>query len=75
MRIEPFHDLVIIGRILIVIALDDTGKREGADDIQTFFRIRIVADNITQADILIHFKLFAFLQNGCKSLQVSMNVT
>ena len=74
MGIEAFHNLVVVGDVLVVIALDNRQTGEIADDFQTLLGIGVVADNIAQTHVGVHLFLPADLQRDIQRLQISMNV-
>ena len=74
-RIESFHDFIVIGSEFIMISLDHCQGIEGAEQLQTRGGICTVSDSIAKADILIDPQLPAFFKDSPESLQVAVNVT
>jgi hypothetical protein len=60
--------------LLVVVAFHDRAI-ERADDFDAFVRIRVVADDIAQADVMRHLVLFGVLEDGLKGFEVRVNVS
>ena len=65
----------MVGCKFIVIPLYHGNRIEGTEQIQTFHRVRAVADCISEGYILIHAQFCAFCENRLKRLQIGMNIT
>ena len=72
--IESLHDVVAVGCIFVMVALDDGEVREGADDVETLLRIGVVTDNVAKADIMFDLFLLANGKDVVQSLKVAVDI-
>ena len=57
-----------------MIALD-AGDVHLADDVEAFLGVRVVADDVAEADVMGGLLLFGVRQDGAERLQIAVNVS
>ena len=67
-------DLARLGGLFVVVALDD-GTAQGADDLQAFAGVGIVANDVPDADRMSDGLGLHILQYGLQSLEVTVDVS
>ena len=74
-RIEPFHGLIVVGDVFVMIALDSRNHIQRTGQIQAFLGVGIVSDNIPEGDVFVHSDFPATGQDCGKRFQIGMDIT
>ena len=72
--VEDGHDRVAVGRIFIVVALDERHDRQRAHDLEAFVRIGVVSHDVAEGKIGVHRKLAAAGKHGLQRLEIGVDV-
>src|SRR5690606_21825546 len=75
MGVEALHRLVVVRSIFVMVSLDHAKRIQFAYNFKALDRIRIITDNIAEADIFLHLMFPAYFKDGLQGLQVTVNIT